>query len=101
VSIRLATSDDHPSLLRLAALDSGEVPFRPALVAELDGEIVAAVSLRGGAPLADPFRRTAAIVQLLELRSRQLVTPEPRTRQPRFAAAIGRLLVWGLRHLDA
>ena len=101
VSIRLATSDDHPALVRLAALDSGEVPFRPALVAELDGELVAALSLRGGRPLADPFRRSAEIVELLELRARQLAAPDPGHRSGGFVQTLARLLGRGLRHSDA
>ncbi|MDX6698592.1 MAG: hypothetical protein QOE65_1989 [Solirubrobacteraceae bacterium] len=72
VSIRLAVSDDHRALIQLAELDSGKPPLRPALVADVNGEIVAALSLRGGRPLGDPFRPTAAIVELLELRRRQL-----------------------------
>lgn len=79
ISIRHATSADHLEIVRLAALDSAPIPFRPALVAEDEGEIVAALSLRGGGPVADPFRPTAAAVQLLELRARQLsVEDRPR-----------------------
>jgi hypothetical protein len=101
LSIRLATSEDHQALARLAALDSGEVPFRPALVAELEGEIVAVVSLRGGRPLADPFRHTAAIVELLELRARQLTVAEPEVSSRGIFAALGRLVGRDLRHSDA
>jgi hypothetical protein len=72
LAIRLSTSDDLPALTRLAALDSAEVPFRPMLVAEAGDGIVAALSLRGGAAIADPFRPTAPIVQLLRLRAEQL-----------------------------
>ncbi len=70
--IRLACPDDQPGLLRLAALDSAEPISGPALVVVADGEIVAALPLGGGAPIADPFRQTSAIVEVLRLRARQL-----------------------------
>jgi len=72
ISIRLATDADNPTLLRLAALDSAPAPHGPVLVADLDGEIVAARSIehaRGS--IADPFRPTADARELLELRARQ------------------------------
>ena len=42
------------------------------LTAELDGEPVAAVPLSGGRAIADPFRPTADIVNLLEYRAAQV-----------------------------
>jgi hypothetical protein len=42
------------------------------LVAELAGEVVAAVPIDGGRALADPFQRTTDIVSLLRLRARQI-----------------------------
>jgi hypothetical protein len=42
------------------------------LVAEIGDDILAALPLDGSAPVADPFKRTAGLVDLLELRSRQL-----------------------------
>jgi hypothetical protein len=65
VTIRVATPDDAPALKRLAELDSSEVPARPALVAEVGGELRAAVSLSDKAIIADPFQPTAPLVQLL------------------------------------
>jgi hypothetical protein len=72
VTIRMATADDGPALDRLAGLDSGTAPTGPTLVAEQHGEVVAALPVRGGRPIANPFRRTAEVVRLLELRARQL-----------------------------
>lgn len=72
IRVRLADQSDAPALARLAALDSAEPPVGAALVAELDGEAVAAVPVGGGRAIADPFRRTAAAVELLELRAAQL-----------------------------
>jgi hypothetical protein len=72
LAIRLETPDDLPALAKLAALDSAAIPRRPLLLAEAGGEVVAALPLRGGTPIADPFRPTAEIVDLLRLRAAQL-----------------------------
>jgi hypothetical protein len=72
VTVRFATPADSRGLDRLAALDSGRVPTGPTLVAEVDGELVAALALGRGRALADPFRRSAELVSLLELREAQL-----------------------------
>ena len=71
ISIRLASEADSPSIVRLAALDSAPVPSGPVLVADLDGEIVAAHSIARARSIADPFRPTADARELLELRARQ------------------------------
>ena len=72
VTVRMAMDSDAGPLGRLAALDSAEAPTGPTVVAEVAGELVAALPVRGGGPIADPFRRTAAVVELLELRATQL-----------------------------
>jgi hypothetical protein len=72
VTVRYATVDDATGLRRLAELDSGPVPDLPTLVAEVDGELVAALPLGGGRPVADPFRAAGDFVRLLELRADQL-----------------------------
>ena len=72
ISIRTARQDDYADLWRVATLDSALVHEGPLLVAEADGEIVAALSLTDGGVIADPFRRTAAAVDLLRMRSGQL-----------------------------
>ena len=72
VTVRFATPDDASELRRLAQLDSGRVPAGEALVAEVDGQLLAALPLGGGRALADPFRSTAGLVRLLELRESQL-----------------------------
>ena len=66
ITIRPAYADDDDALMRLAALDSADtVPARPLLLAEADGELRAALSLSDGRVIADPFRRTADLVELL------------------------------------
>jgi hypothetical protein len=70
--IRPAYPDDHAALERLARLDS-QRPFigrgGPALVAERDGRILAALSVADGRAIADPFAPTADLVALLRLRA--------------------------------
>ena len=72
VTIRAARGSDGFALRRLAELDSREVPAGDLLVAETGDEVVAALSLETGARIADPFRRTADVVDLLAYRARRL-----------------------------
>ena len=72
VTIRAATSGDYEALDRLAQLDSRPLPTGHVLVADVDGEVRAALPVNGGASVADPFQHTAALVSLLALRARQL-----------------------------
>ena len=74
VTIRkLGDSDfDREAIARLAERDSREPLRGPALVAEVEGEVLAALSLVDGEMLADPFSRTAELGSLLELRAAQL-----------------------------
>jgi hypothetical protein len=72
VTLRLCTVQDDPALERLAQLESRELPGGRFVVAEVDGELVAAVPVAGGAAFADPFRKTAHLVPLLRTRARQL-----------------------------
>src|SRR5437588_431569 len=66
ITIRPEYPDDELALVRLATLDSSNgPPVRPLLLAEVDGELRAALSLRDGSEIADPFHSTAAIVALL------------------------------------
>jgi hypothetical protein len=84
LTIRPATPDDRRALRRLAVLDSAEVPAGPVVLAEVAGELHAALSLTDGAIVADPFRPTAAIVRLLIAWAEQAVA-DRKARWPRFA----------------
>ena len=75
VLLRLTTIGDVDAIERLAALDSAPAPDCRCVVAEIDGTVVAALPLRGGTIMADPFRPTAHLVPLLELRAKQLTAP--------------------------
>jgi hypothetical protein len=72
VTIRVAGPADDEALARLAELDSRPAPAGYVLVAEVRGELRAAVPVTGGEPVADPFHSTAALTSLLALRARQL-----------------------------
>jgi hypothetical protein len=67
IVIRPAYADDYEALSYLAALDSAPaVPPRPLVIAEVDGEPRAALSLRDGSRIADPFFPTVGLLALLE-----------------------------------
>jgi hypothetical protein len=72
VSLRLCSVQDDAALERLALLEGRPVPRGRFVVAEVDGELLAALPLGGGVPLADPFRRTAHLLPLLRLRAAQI-----------------------------
>jgi hypothetical protein len=71
VTLRPCGAEDRIPLARLAALDSSEAPAAPVLLVEVDGELRAALSLKDGAVVADPFHPTAALAVLLRAYSRQ------------------------------
>ena len=81
--IRRTTPDDVDALRRLAALDSKRPIESDALVAEVDGELLAAVYLTGDEAVANPFHPTADLVAMLEMRAAQLAAPPaPRRSLP-------------------
>jgi hypothetical protein len=80
IALRLCRVDDQEALERLAQLEGRRLPAGSFVVADLAGTIVAALPLDGGAILADPFRPTARILALLELRAQQLRRPHGSSR---------------------
>jgi hypothetical protein len=72
LTIRPAFPDDAAALARLAALDCQPLPAGRLLVAEVAGELWAAVAIESSAVVADPFRPTAQAVALLHARVGQL-----------------------------
>jgi hypothetical protein len=101
VAIRLARPADAPALARLAVLDGqAEVADRlsrlacepwegSVLVAEAGGAVAAALAVEDGVAVADPFRRTALLVDLLRLRAEQLTGRHGiLARRPRVAAVL-------------
>ena len=76
ITVRHAAASDLSELARLAALDSASPPRGPALIAEADSRMLAALPLGSGRPIADPFEPTAEILELLRLRAEQLNVDE-------------------------
>ncbi len=72
VTLRYAAAADTERLRHLAELDSTAAPSGPALVAEIDGRLRAALPLDGGAPISDPFHCGAELIELLRVRAAQL-----------------------------
>jgi hypothetical protein len=72
IEIRSAGDGDARALRRLASLSGELLPEGPFVLAEVDGEPLAALSLSTGASLADPFRATYDLVALLRLRAEHL-----------------------------
>ena len=69
VVIRRATDDDRLAIRDLAALDSAAPLHGGALVALVEGEPWAAISLADGRVVADPFRPSAQAAELLRVRA--------------------------------
>jgi hypothetical protein len=76
ITVRYSVASDLSELARLAALDSASPPRGPALIAEADSRMLAALPLGSGRPIADPFEPTAEIVELLRLRAEQVQAGE-------------------------
>jgi hypothetical protein len=70
LTIRPADLADLAALDRLAALDSASPPTGDVLVGEIAGELWAAVEVDTGAAIADPFRPSGELVDLLRLHAR-------------------------------
>lgn len=77
VTVRRSREDDALGLRELADLDSARVPAGVMLIAEVDGELPAAVALDGRSVLADPFHHTRHLVEVLEVARRAKATLAP------------------------
>ena len=90
VTIRRAGSQDGVALKLLAMLDSSRPLAGPVLVAESAGLVLAAISLKDGRVVADPFFPTADLVALLRARAARIDTshaPRRRLRTRRLLQA--------------
>jgi hypothetical protein len=74
VEIRLAGPADAPALSRLSELDSrpADALHGDVLLAEVQGDPIAALSLEDDLLVAHPFRHTKPLAQLLTMRAHQL-----------------------------
>jgi hypothetical protein len=89
LTIRQADAADAGALSRLAALDSAYPPTGNALLAEVGGELWAAVAIDSGAAIADPFRPSGELVDLLQLRA-SLARPPARSERRSLARVLPR-----------
>jgi hypothetical protein len=81
VTLRPAGARDRGAIERLAG---AHPPGGPFVVAEIDGELRAAVSLADGTVLTDPLRPAPAALELLRARALQLEDAQgPRRRRLR------------------
>jgi hypothetical protein len=87
LTIRRATAADAFALRRLAAIDSAAPPTGDVLIAEMGNELWAAVAVETGAAIADPFRPSADLVELLRFRAERIRRDEHAHR-----GALARLL---------
>lgn len=90
VVLRLSGGDEGHVVRDLAALDDASALEGEVLLALVDGEAVAALSLRDGRVVANPFVHTEAAVALLRLRAQHVSGRRTRRRwptilHPRFA----------------
>jgi hypothetical protein len=98
ITIRRATEDDLPALRRLAQLDGARLPEGELLVAEVDGELRAALRVLDRAYVADPFFPSKELVALLDVRA----TRVRREEHSRTERARTRLSLWSaLNHRAA
>jgi hypothetical protein len=71
ILLRAARSDDTAALVRLAALDSARPLPGPALVAEQNSTLVAALCLSTGRAIADPFVPALYLIPLLRVEAKR------------------------------
>ncbi len=81
ITIRLTGPTDVDELRRVAQRDSRTVPEGEVLIAIDEGEIRAAISVRSGEVIADPFHRTDELVRMLAMRRAQMLRAIPRRRR--------------------
>ena len=89
--IRLATEHDAAVLRRLAALDEARPLTGRVLLGEIAGEPAAALSLKTGAAIADPFQSTDALRVHMRMRASAIeaVEREPSLRERMLDAVRG------------
>jgi hypothetical protein len=72
ITLRLSDRAEEPEIERLAELSGRAAPSGRYLVAEVDGQVWAALPLSGGEPIGDPFLPAMEVKELLSLRAAQL-----------------------------
>jgi hypothetical protein len=74
--IRLATEQDAADLRRLAALDEAKPLTGRVLIGEIAGQPAAALSLKTGATIADPFEATSPLRVHMRMRASAIEATE-------------------------
>jgi hypothetical protein len=72
ITVRFANEGDAEAIARLCELEGRRLPSGRALIAEVEGAVVAVRSLENGETIADPFKESAQFAELLAVRSAQL-----------------------------
>ena len=81
ITLRRAGDSDARALATLAELDSQRLPDDDFLIGEVAGEPWAALGIGSGILVADPYRPTVQLAELLRLRAGSMRTLAP--LQPR------------------
>jgi hypothetical protein len=83
ITLRRAVDGDARTLATLAELDSQRLPDDEFLIGEVAGQPWAALGIGSGVLLADPYRPTVQLAELLRLRARSMrsIAPLPHTRR--------------------
>ena len=84
VELRIARAEDDREVRWLADLDDTPAPARPVLLALVDGQATAALSLADGRVVGNPFVPNAEVTSLLRFRAAQL-SGATRSRRGRVA----------------
>jgi alkylhydroperoxidase family enzyme len=71
ITVRHASRADADALADLADLDSVRLPPGPLLLAEVDDELRAAISLTDGTVISDPFHLNTEVVARLRGRAEE------------------------------
>ena len=85
IVLQHASEEQDAALREISQLDSARTVTRPALMAVVDGRLLAAASLRDGRVVADPFAETEEAVRLLRMRVTEIDgrrRTHPRRRVP-------------------
>jgi hypothetical protein len=69
LTIRTADATDAVAVERLAALDSASPPTGHLVLGEVGHELWAAMDLDTGTTIADPFRPSGSVVEMLRARA--------------------------------
>ena len=94
LTLRPADDADRAAVERLAEMEDAELLGGEVLVAELDGYVIAALSIAHGRAVADTSRSTTGIVRLMQERREQLLATRTHsfsfaTERPRRVRRVG------------